>query len=262
MKLNYREKLFLLVFSVIVIVIIFCAWPIRTFRQKIDSNSKVREDVLKEYKSTKNKIDEIPNLEKQIEQLYNESSEYSKIFIETKTNEEVDKYVADILNDATEYVCKNMKDNTVELYGIEKIQDIDQDELEFSYYAPIILDYPILQAADINGNLMETEDKELYDKCMNSTKIEALQTQMVEMHKQEINLVCTKTGLLKFLDRLAEIDSGIKVNEIKVDNPQFNFRENLEQAKDNFEVQRGFSKVTINITYYTMQKIAKPEFMK
>lgn len=258
MKLNYREKLFLLIFSVIVLVIIFCAWPIRTLRQKIAANETTRKEVYDVYTDTKKKIDEIPNLEKQIEQLYNESSEYSKIFIESKSNDEVDKYVADVLNDATEYVCRNMKDNTVELYGEEKIEDAESEGLEFSYYAPLVVNYPILQAADINGNLMETENKELYDKCINATKIEELEVQEVEVHSQQLSLVCTKAGLLKFLDRMAEIDSGIKIVEIDIDNPEYNFKENTQQPSD---VQVGFSIVQMRIQYYTMQKIAKPEFM-
>lgn len=258
MKLNYREKIFLLVFSVIVLVIVFCAWPIRVFRHKIEANEKTRTTVQKEFDDIHKKIDEIPNLEKQIEQLYNESSEYSKIFIESKSNEEVDKYIADILNDATEYVCKNLKDNSVELFGMQKISDAENEEVEFSYCTPLVVNYPILQAADINGNLMETENKELYDKCVNATKIESLQTQQVEVHVQELNLLCTKTGLLKFLDRLEEIDSGIKVKEIKVSEPEYNFRFPEEIQTD----RKGVSGVTMKISYYTMQKIAKPEFMK
>lgn len=257
MKLNYREKLFLLVFSVIVLVIIFCAWPIRSLRKKIDNNEKARDSVQIEYDNVNRKIDEIPNLEKQIEQLYSESSEYSKIFIESKSNDEVDKYVADVLNDAAEFVCKNLKDNSVEMLGEQKINDAENDELKFSFCTPLVVNYPILQAADINGNLMETENKELYDKCVNSTKIESLNTQEVEVHTQQLTLRCTKTGFLKFIDRIAEIDSGIKITEIKITDPEFNFRIK-EGAK---EYDKGLSTVTINISYYTMQKIAKPEFM-
>ncbi len=261
MKLNYREKLFLLIFSVVVLVIIFCAWPIRSLRKKIEQNESKREIVLADWEEKHRLIDEIPNIEKQIEKLYNESSEYSKIFIESKTNDEVDQYVADILNDAAEYVNKNnLLENSVEIYGKDEIMEQKDLPLEFSYYSPLVVSYPIMQAADINGNLMETENKDLYEKCLNATKIETLEAQDVEIHEQEIEVVCNKTGFLKFIDKLAEVDSGIKVVNIKVDSPEYNFREEIE-AQPPFDIQPGYSKISITIRYYTMQKIAKPEFL-
>lgn len=259
MKLNYREKWFLLVFSVIVIVIIFCAWPIRSLRKKIAANEVTRKTVLQEYDDKHKQIAQIPDLEKQIEQLYSESSEYSKIFIESKANEEVDQYVADILNNAAEYVCKNMKENAVEVSGMNKIENQKEEELKFSVNIPLVMNYPILQAADINGNLMETEDKELYARFMNATKIAALKPETVEVHTQQVELNCTKMGFLKFLDDLAKIDTGLKVSKIEVLSPEFTYKE--AAAGTNSGNKQGFSTVKMEIKYYTMQKIAKPAFM-
>lgn len=257
MKLNYREKIFLLVFSVIVLVIIACAWPIRSLRKKIEANENERKIVLQEFKDKEQKIAQIKPLENQIETLYNESSEYSKIFIDSKSNDEIDKYIADVLNDAQEYVCKDLTSNAVEILGNHVISDAKNVKLDFSYLEPEIVTYPIMQAADINGNLMETENKDFYDKVMNAAKIQSLDPQEVESHNQTISVLATKAGLFKFIDQIAKIDSGIKITDINIADPEYAFRKDTNPE----EVPKGFSRVDITISYYTMQKIARPAFL-
>lgn len=250
MKLSYREKIAFLIFTVLVIIIIFVAWPIKLIRADIVTHEKQQETVQKEYDDNKSKIKEIPFINDSIKKVYDESKEYSKIFIVSKKNFQADQYLQDILNKEGAYQ-KDGK-NLIEVTGQFKIDDAANEELEFYYYTPNVVVYPILEAADINGNLMESQDKVLYDKVQNALSIEALEAQEVEKHVVTVDVRFKKPSLMTFVDQLKELDTGVRITGVTIEDSWFGL---LSEKPE----EQGYSNGTITYCFYTMQQVDEPD---
>lgn len=64
MRLNYRDKIILLVFIVLLIIIVFVAVPIKVTKDKIKLNEVAYEKVNEIKEDYEKKIEQIPVLEK------------------------------------------------------------------------------------------------------------------------------------------------------------------------------------------------------
>ena len=250
MKLSYREKIAFLIFTVLVIIIIFVAWPIKLIRADIVKHEKQQKTVQAEYDDNKRKIAEIDAINASIERVYDESKEYSKIFIVPKKNFQADQYLEDILNKEGAYQ-KDGK-NLIEVAGQFTIQDAKNEELKFYYYTPNVVVYPILEAADINGNLMESQDKVLYDKVQNALSIQALEAQEVEKHIVSVDVKFTKPSLMAFVDQLKALDTGVRITGVTIEDSWFGLLSDKPEEK-------GYSKGTITYCFYTMQQVDEPD---
>lgn len=254
MKLSYREKIGLLVVTVVAIIVIFIAAPIKMIKQDIEEHQTKHDTVKETYDKNLRYIEEIPNIEKAIDKIYNESTGYSEIFFDHTENFEVDQYLSKVLNTAEfEKVVREL--NTMEVNGTYTIEDAADEDLEFYCYKPDVVTYPILEAADINGNLMETEDKALYDKVINAVKIDELAEQKVEVHKVSVEFKFTKPALMSYIDQIKKIDPGVRITSLSIEDPWFGILS--DEPKD-----YGYSKGNVSFCFYTMQKIAKPDFSK
>ncbi len=250
MKLSYREKIAFLIFMVLVIIIVFVAWPVKLIRADIKNHEKQQKTVQAEYDDNKMKIDEIKGINASIKRVYDESKEYSKIFIVPKKNFQADQYLEDILNKEGAYQ-KDDK-NLIEVVGQFAVEDAKNDELKFYYYTPNVVVYPILEAADINGNLMESQDKVLYDKLQNALSIQALEGQEVEKHTVTVEVKFTKPSLMAFEDQLKALDTGVRITGVTIDDPWFGLLSDIPE-------EQGYSTGTITYCFYTMQQVDEPD---
>lgn len=254
MKLSYREKWGLLIVLVVAIIVIFVAAPIKMIKDDIESHEKAQKTVQKEYDDVNRQIAEIDTLKTSIQKIYDDSKGYSDIFIEHHDNFEADQYIAKVIN-VDKYQSVARKLNTMEVVGQYTVDDATDDELKFYCDVPNVVTYPILEAADINGNLLETEDKALYDRVTNAVCITELESQDIEKHVVTVEYQFTKPALMEFLDEMKDIDTGMRITNVTIDDPWFGI---LEKEPE----KNGYSKGTITFEFYTMQKIAAPDFSK
>lgn len=250
MKLSYREKIGLLVFIVAVVIIIFIAWPIKTIKGNIKNHTKEKEEIQVEYDETQRLIAQIPNIEKNITDVYNESKGLNEKFTIKRENFEIDKFMEEIINKAP---YKATPQNTLEIKGGFSIEDADAGTLDFYYYTPNVIQYPILEAADVNGNLMETTDKALYEKVINAVAISELEAEEVELHTASVNMRFTKESLLALQDELKEKDTGIRITSVTINDYAFGALAEIPEDS-------GYSEGSIELSFYTMQQIQEPKF--
>lgn len=250
MKLSYREKIGLLIFIVAVVIIIFIAWPIKTIRANIETHTTERDNIKIKYDETKRLVAQIPTIENNITKLYTEVEGLSEEFTVHRENFEIDKFVQEIIN-KSDYIDGDK--NKMEVDGDFVESDAEASELEFYYFKPDVVVYPILEAADTNGNLMESTDKELYDRVTNALIIDELEPQNVEIHNAEINMRFTKDALFAFEDELKKLDTGIRITSVTIDDYRFG---SLSEIPEDV----GYSDGKVTFSFYTMQKIQEPVF--
>jgi hypothetical protein len=254
MKLSYREKVGLLIVIVLAVIIVFIAWPIKTIKANIKSHTEEQAKVLVVYEDTMRKIDEIPVIEGNITKVYEDSKGLSAKFAEHRENIAFSKYFEELLNKEP-YTKKTNGRNSLEIINKLEISDASTGEIPFYYYSPDVITYPILQAADTNGNLMETSDKVLYDKTQNALNMSTLEEQEIEVREVKIPMRFTKEALLALENELKDKETGARITSVKIDDYTFNYVTDVPEDK-------GFSEGEVTFAFYTMQQIQKPDFSK
>lgn len=252
MKLSYREKIGLLVVIVLVVIIVFIAWPIKTIRTNIKNDTATREAVQQQYDETQRLIAQIPSIEANINSVYDKTVVLSDKFSAHMENIEFAKYFETLLNKEP---YKKSGKNALEITGGLQISDAATGEVPFYYYTPNVITYPILEAADTNGNLMETTDPVLYEKVENAFKVSELESQTVEVRKVSIPMKFTKEALLALEDELKKNETGVRISSVTIADYTFAYVTEIPEDK-------GYSEGNVTFTFYTMQKIQKPDFSK
>lgn len=252
MKLSYREKIGLLVVVVLAVIIVFIAWPIKTIRGNIKTHEAQRTEVQEKYEDTQRKIAQIPVIEGNINKIYDETKGLSEKFFGHVDNINLDKYLEGVLN--KEPYIKGGK-NQIEIINQLVINDADASEIPFYYYVPNVITYPILEAADVNGNLLETTDKVLYEKALNAVNMDEAEKQTIEIRTVSVPMKFTKEALLALEDELKAKETGVRISGVTIDD--YTFGQVSEVPED-----KGYSEGEVEFKFYTMQQIQKPDFSK
>lgn len=251
MKLSYREKIGLLVVIVLAVVIVFIAWPIKNLKNNIKMHTEQRDTIQVDYDRIQREIAEIPIIESNINATYEDSKGLSENFVSHMTNIEFGRYFEELLNKAPYNAKKNNK-LALEITGGLGIDNAGVGSVPFYYYVPDVITYPILEAADTNGNLMETSDKALYDKVINASEISSLENQDVEVRYVSIPMKFTKEALLA-LEEEVKKETGMRITGVTIDDYTFGYVSEIPDDK-------GYSEGEVSFAFYTMQQIQKPVF--
>lgn len=250
MKLSYREKVGLLVVIVLLVIIVFVAWPIKTFRNRIKVHTEQKATVQKTYEETQTLINQIPTIEGNITKVYENSKGLSSQFAPHMENIDFAKYFETLLN--KEPYKKGAK-NELEIKGGLTITDATSDSIPFYYYTPDVITYPILVAADVNGDLVKKQDEVYYNKVQNALYLEEVEPQDVEVRVVSIPMKFTKEALLALEDEFKTKETGARITSVTIND--YSFGKVAELPED-----KGYSEGTVEFTFYTMQQIQEPVF--
>lgn len=258
LKMSYREKIVALVLIVLVIVLIFVMWPIKTLREKIKTDTANRDTIKVTYDDYNRQINEIPVIEENIKKIYSESKDLNKDFSVHRENFQIDEYVQNILN-KDEY--KDGDKNKMEIKSGFAQVDADAGDFDFYYYEPTVIEYPILENADTNGTLLNDTNPELFKKVENAVLMETLEGQEVEIHDCTFSAKFTKEALYKFIDDLEKDDKGVRVVGLNIGDYRFgNLNPEKIAAMEStaFQDMIGYSEGSIVLEFYTMEAIQEP----
>ncbi len=245
MKLSYRDKVIALVFAVVAIVLLFVFLGIRPTLNKISSNKSTLVTKTQEADDMKAKIAEIPAINEKIMAAYNEGASMADNFfiisegdIETLDTYKIDQFLQPILNE-----------NNISINGDVSLNPADEITMEYYYYTPNIVTYPILEAADLNGTLAE----DIYKRIETSAVFSEKEVQEVQGMSVEYAIMATKPDLLNFLDAIENINKSVIISDLSVKDYTFG----LGQGEAVPEEEQ-LSECTFTMNFYSMQKVAKP----
>ena len=139
MKLSYRERMILLGFIVLAIILVGIFVFIKPANENIAASKAVLADQQSQLDEINNKIAQIPALDTKIKEAYSEASKTANNFSTQLTAYELDNFIRDKINE-----------NNMELTSGLQVSEPAVVSMDYYTYAPNIITYPIYEAADIN----------------------------------------------------------------------------------------------------------------
>ena len=244
MKLTYRDKLILLGLIVVAIVLISIFVIIVPKSKSIKANEQVLADYQVQLDEVENKKLEIPNLETGIQDAVKNGEEYAKAFFKSDENaviDTLDTYKID------QYLQEAVNNNKISVaMGLNSAASTN---LEYYYYTPNIVTYPIFEAADLDGTLAN----ELKELMKAETVLSANETQEIAAVVVTLDIYATKEDTLNFINDIKNIDDAVVVSKLSFEDYSFGM-------DDEDETNDGYSDGQVEIVFYSMQEIQAPTF--
>ncbi len=243
MKLSYRDKIIALIFAVVAIVLLFVFLLIRPTLNDISANKATLATKTQEADEIRAKIAEIPNIETKIMDAYNEGADMADNFfiisegdIETLDTYKIDQFLQPMLDD-----------NNIKINGDVTLGLSEAITMEYYYYTPNVVTYPILEAADLNGTLAE----DIYSRIETSAVFSEKEVQEIQGMSVEYAIMSTKPDLLNFLDAVEGINKSVIVSDLSIQDYTFGSADELPEEEQ-------LSECTFTMNFYAMQKVSEP----
>lgn len=276
MKLGYRERITILVVIVIVILGLGIFLLIKPAWEKLSTNKETRDQLQTEWDAKMLEFDRIPARQDNIKQRYKEGVDLSAEFTDEMDSVQLDQFLRDKFINTPQ----NTEDE-VKVQDSITISDISTSSLNYYYYVPNIVTYPLYEHADLDGSLALDAAK----KLMDSNILAARSSQTVASGSAEISLLINREDTMTLLDAVkdyaeknkdamiiesvqldeADFNENIEVEEEQQQETQFddegNPIPNTQQATttNNDGTKKGYTKVTINYRVFYMQEPTEPD---
>ena len=270
MKLSYRERIILIVAIVIVILGI----GIFVFiKPKYEKMKKHKADLATAQEEWDHKLEDfrrIPIRQKSINDYYEEGLKISGDFTNEMNSVELDEFLQEFLN-GDDFV-----EDKVAVKKDMKVTDETANGIDFYYYTPSIVTYPLYEAADLDGSLAKAAAEKLHDANI----LAARKTQTVGVGSEEFTVKLKREDLMKFLDSVAQHAKDTKdamlITSVKLE--ECNFNEDLEDgtgaqggdgeegqvapqknADNNDGQEKDYTEATVAYKAYYIQEPMKPD---
>ncbi|MBR1529994.1 MAG: hypothetical protein IJ642_11950 [Oscillospiraceae bacterium] len=287
-EMSYRDKMILLIISVIIILAVGFFALIRPKYNDLVADRAVRQTTQEEYDGVQEKIAQIEPLKKGITEDYEKSKAIAEMFVNEafdSVNGTFDNLKANVIMD--QYVQPVIDESELKVSGFN-LGGISSETIEYYYYTPDVLTYSLLESADVNGNYAE----EVTDLLKQSSTLSERETAEVMTNQISLEVRGKKENLMTFLAKLngeegAEVEGGedglgkdiaenaVRVTSIDINDYTFGegqtqtITEEQTDAEGNVttvtrEVPaaadgNGESDMTIELTFYNAKPIDQPD---
>jgi hypothetical protein len=235
MKMSYRDRVILLVVIVVALVLCGIFLIVKPTTTKITQNKASLATAQAEVDRINGIIEQVPILGDTIESEYQESKTYAESFAEGRDTYEADQFIQEYLNN-----------NNIEVTSFT-VNQPGTETIDFYSYAPNVITYPLLEAADLNGDIAAATA----EKLKTSTVFADLESQTVESYSVDIQFNGKKEDILALLDNVKDIDENVLVTNVSIADYTFN-------ADGNDSSEKGYSTGSMNVTFYVLEPLAEP----
>jgi len=196
-EMSYRDKMILLIISVIIILAVGFFALIRPKYNTLVADRAIYEETKTEWEGIDAKLQQIPVLKEGITAEYKDSREIAEMFINeafqpvnetfdnTNANYILEKYVRPIVDES------ELKVETIGMSGISS------KTLDYYYQTPDVLTYSLLESADINGKYAQ----QVTDLLKTSSTLSERDTAEVMANTVTLKVTGKKENLMTFLDK-------------------------------------------------------------
>lgn len=289
--MSNRDKMIIIILTIIIILVAGFFALIRPKYNALVADTETFNKTQTEWDGIETKINAIPGLKSNITEIYQESSSIAKLFVneafadanknydDRKVNVAVDEHLQPAIDESKLKVDKLSIENT------------DNTKVEYYYYAPNVVTYSLLEAADINGNYAQ----EISDKILAATTIKDKKLVEVQVCQAKLEVIGEKDNILDFLDKIKDDKNAVIVEKFEIDdytfqggldeeeekpqptqppvqeqqfdeegNPIETPAEPVEQpveqpVQQSEELEVGYSKMTIEVSFYNAKPIDQPD---
>ena len=272
MKLSYRERIVLIV---AIVIVIFGIGIFVFIKPKYEQMKKHKEDLKAAEEQWKQKLDSfklIPIRQESINNNYQKGLEVAKDFTDEMTSVELDEFLQTFMNIDEFIEDKVAAKNTL------TVSDETANAIDFYYYKPNIVTYPLYEAADLDGSLAKAAKEKLHDVNILSNR----RAQTVGTGEESFTVKVKRENLMAFLDAVAKYAKDHKdamlINSVTLED--CNFNEDLEdgtgaqqgqtdedgnpvaapqQVANENGAEKDYTQAIIKYTAYYIQEPQKPD---
>jgi hypothetical protein len=197
-EMSYRDKMILLIITVIIILAVGFFALIRPKYNTLVADKAVYQTTKEERDGVQTKLDQIEPLKKGITEDYNTAKDIAEMFVNEafepvngtydnlKANYVLDEYVQSII-DESELKIKNFS-----------LGGVNAQKLSYYYYTPDVLTYSLLESADVNSNYA----KEVTEQLKQSNTMKERTNAEVMTNTLNLTVIGKKENLMTFLAKL------------------------------------------------------------
>lgn len=266
MKLNYRDRIILLIVLAIAILAVGFFAAVRPLTKSIKENKKQCDEVQKEWEAMDAEIKKIPGLQDKINALYDDSIKLCGDFVEQNEHSyEIDKQLQKYADDCN--------------LTIKELAVNEPGESALSYYfeEPVLLQGSMYEAADINGNYAM---KYIEDNAA-ALALQERTSETIIMQEYEILANGSKKEIWDYMKAIADIKKSVIITSVDINDYYFGIDKHsskelewTEDPEDTLEpkrliptnatenpdskVKEGYSDVIIHVNVYSVIPLDKP----
>jgi len=229
MKFGYRDRIILLIVCVVVIFAVGIFVFIKPKWETLSRNQETYETNKADWDAKKLEFDRIGTYQDTILKKHDQGVEVAKNFTETKMDSiAMDEFLrANFLN-----TDKNISDG-VEVRGTYSVTNEKTATLNYYYYSPSIVTYPLYEAADLDGSLKKAAEEKRKDADILSART----SQSVGCTAAEFTLLINREDTMTVLDAIKNYadtkKDAMMVRSVKLREADFN--ENIEDEDGTHE---------------------------
>ncbi|MBR1554338.1 MAG: hypothetical protein IJ644_02970 [Oscillospiraceae bacterium] len=270
-EMSYRDKMILLIISVIIILAVGFFALIRPKYNTLVEDRIVYEDTKTEWEGIDAKLQQIPVLKEAITAEYKDSSKIAEMFVNEAfqpVNDTFDNLKANYVLD--QYIQTKVDESELKVKSFD-LSGISSQSLEYYYYTPDVLTYSLLESADINGDYAQ----KVTDLLKTSTILSEREQAEVMTNTLSLSVSGKKENLMTFLTKMIEEEeNAARITSVSISDYTFGEgqTQTITEQQTNpdgtvTEVTRevpvasdgqGESEMDISITFYNAMPIDEP----
>lgn len=264
----------ILVISIIIILVAGFFALIRPTYNKLVTDQNTYESTKTEWDGIKQKLDAIPALKEGITEVYNSAKKDAGIFVNEAFGDVNDTLYTDHVNYAMDQYIQPALDESNLTVSSMVLGGAAGTSIGYYCYAPNVVTYALLEAADVNGNYAETATKALEMNAL------IAQRETAELLGESISLEVsgTRENLMTFLEAIKSDENAVLINSVDI--ADYTFSGGLEEGQvvdvvsvdedgnetvtqqvvgAGAEPGTGTSNYSILITFYNAKEIDTPD---
>lgn len=237
-KLSYRDRMILIVVSIVVILAIGFLLFVKPKYESIQTDKTTLADRQEVWDDKESKFAQIPVVEKRIEEKYAQAKALSDGFCETLSAYKVDQFIQKYINE-----------NQITVNGALQITEPTVQPLEYYKCSSSVLDYPMLSAANLNGSDENKSDAATPPPTQageQSADTSVMTAENSPVSQITFEFRAKKENIQKFMDSIENIDGTVWINNIVIND--YTFGKNSANKND-----AGYTTGTMVINYYSIQ---------
>jgi predicted metallopeptidase len=195
MKLGYRDRVILLIACVIIIFCIGIFLFIKPKWEELSKNEKDLDDLQTKWNNTLNTFSTIPGRQKTILEKYEEGKELAAEFTPEMDAVGLDKFLQEKFMNTDVHIA-----NGLEAKGAVSFTNQTPTTINYYYYTPNIVTYPLYEMADMDGSLKIAAA----EKRKESDVLSKRTAQSVGSGKSQLLIHTTRQDLMNLLAAIHE----------------------------------------------------------
>ena len=260
--MSYRDKMVILVISIIVILVAGFFALIRPKYQALVADTSTYESTKTEWEGIEQKINAIPTLKDTITDTYNGSKKVAEQFVNDSFTDINENYRGEKFTYLFDQSVQELIDEC-ELQVIDfQIAGPGESGIPYVFKSPALSTYALIEYADVNGKYAEQVAKirEQADYVSGLGTVSVMNTDL------SLRVRGTRENLMTFLDKIKENENAINVSSLAIQDFQFSGGTEVETVGEDGQVTvttnpnaEGDSELQMTIAFYNAKMIDKPE---